>query len=657
MDEPHPYITDFFSLFEISGKDAFVFLNNLITIDPSTLTLNKGSKTLILNPKGDIFFVLWVFRTPQSFLLLIPRSASSALETFLNERVFLEEVTIATLDTHGQMQYYPYPPHHGGEHDSLVSNDIPSAVAEEGAEEREVYIPSISNLKLEDKIAINGNKSIPSGWRFFLRLSGDNDCLEYVHQPTEKDELSTIHQKTISNQRLSALILQGGNGLYLLHNIITEQETSTAKPIISAIAIPNLAEYINYHKGCYPGQEIIIRSHTRKQTAVHWLVGIIPSNKLAHDLLQKQITQNQPHSDFESPYFINVKAQNIKLLTEQKTIGTLSAIARLIPLSPLRPLGTNVTTSIALAVIHRDYALDGNTFSIIDSEGKHCNFMVTHGNMIAEKSYPNSNSNPNGGMGNESFDSIMALGLQAYHQENNNNFSIAEQHFQTALTLNPSHPDPWEALAVIKEKQGNYDEAIRLNEKFAKHSTNSPLPYTNLSRLYMLKGQIERAEEEKQKATILMFRQAAQAKKAAPSEESASTSKNSSLSTKPSSPQDELNKERTRKKIMFKEVLKLDLKDEIANFGLGKILFEEQSYQEAIPHLEQTILTNPNFSLAYAFLGKAFLKVGAFDSAKDVLTRGINCAKKQGEMLPLKAMEEAMGDMGEQATKNSEPPA
>ena len=219
--------------------------------------------------------------------------------------------------------------------------------------------------------------------------------------------------------------------------------------------------------------------------------------------------------------------------------------------------------------------------------------------------------------------SYLDRGLAAYHQSD---YDKARELLHGALSRHARFPDAVEALAVIEERLGDIEKAIELNKRFSVLEPNAVMAHTNLSRLYMKKGWIEKAEEEQKQATLLGYKYGR--KESDPKEMEALRQKAEAG--------------RRAKIEMFQKVLEIDPQDEIANFGLGKLYWEQKRYAAARGHLEKVVAGNPNYSAAYDVLGKSLVGLNEKDEAKRVLTKGIQVAAQQGDLTPKKSMEELL---------------
>ena len=233
--------------------------------------------------------------------------------------------------------------------------------------------------------------------------------------------------------------------------------------------------------------------------------------------------------------------------------------------------------------------------------------------------------------------SYLERGMNAYHK---NNYEEAKELICEALNIHPHFTDAVEVLAVIAEKLGNIEEAISLNKQFAQLDANAVMAPANLSRLYLTKGWIEKAEEEKKKATLLGYKL----------EKFTSGSQTiRELTLK--------HQEENIKKIkMFQEILKMDPLDEIANFSLGKIYHEQKEHQKAKNCLKIVIKNNKNYSAAYNILGKTLIALDEKKEAISIFTQGIEVADEQGHLAPQKSMKEQLMKLIKETTTQTHHP-
>ncbi len=199
-----------------------------------------------------------------------------------------------------------------------------------------------------------------------------------------------------------------------------------------------------------------------------------------------------------------------------------------------------------------------------------------------------------------------------------------------SIELDAKNAEAYEALGVFLSKQDKLDEAISLMKRLAEINPKEIMAHTNLSVYYMKQGRIEDAENEKAEATALQFEQAIEknmAKKLLKKEE------------------EQKKKEMEERVGMFKKVLEIDPKDQVANFGLGSIYLETGRYQEGLEPLKTVIEEYKDYSAAYLLLGKTLEKLSNKEEAIETYKKGIAAASKKGDLMPLKDMQNRMNQL------------
>lgn len=210
-----------------------------------------------------------------------------------------------------------------------------------------------------------------------------------------------------------------------------------------------------------------------------------------------------------------------------------------------------------------------------------------------------------------------ALKLSNNHSKNEEALDILD----CCIKYCPELYDAYEVAGVINGHMGKFEKAIQYMDKLLEKNPKSVMAHTNKSLYFMKLGNIEKAEEEKAKATILSFEQNAKSQKEI----------------------DEMKQkeeaEISRKEKMFKQVLEIDEFDETANYGLGEIALIRGQYKLAIDHLKLAINQNKKLSNAYLKLGQAYLKMNNENDAKNIFKIGVEIAAAQGDMMPANEMQ------------------
>lgn len=414
--------------------------------------------------------------------------------------------------------------------------------------------------------------STPGLSHFSLDLSGDGGRIFFGSSGALAPLREFASKEKISfydSETLDLLTLEAGLPLY-------GRDTDAG---VMAMEVWNYERFIHFKKGCYPGQEIVARTYSQGEVRRR-LFGLASEEAVGWE--------NVPGA---KDFFVK---------------GKKSGEVRRAAYSP------SLGRFIALAYLPREMAYPGMDFEI-EYAGKKHRVRVVKPPFYVKPSLA--------GSARAAYEAGMAL----YHQ---GEWQAALKKFEESQQILPG-PDTCEALALTLERLGKTDESILWNQRFAELDPNAVMARTNLSRLYMQKGLIERAEKEKAKATALGFRLAAA---------EASGKKNVA-----SVPAEDPDADRLRKKNLFEKVLAMDAKDEIANFGMGKWYFDKKDYSAALPHLRTVIEQNAGYSMAYFLLGKSLLETGSVSEGEVILTKGMAVAREKGELMPLRAMEEALG--------------
>ena len=167
-------------------------------------------------------------------------------------------------------------------------------------------------------------------------------------------------------------------------------------------------------------------------------------------------------------------------------------------------------------------------------------------------------------------------------------------------------------------------------DKLLEVQPDSVMAHTNKSLFLMKLGRIEEAEEEKSQATLKSFEQnAKEANKKKQKEELANIER----------------QELEKRKEMFAQVLEIDEKDVIANYGMADILYKEKEYARALEHLEVSLEEDEKHSLAYLLAGKCFYALGEKEKSKVLWERGIQVASQRGDMMPANEMQSLLSKM------------
>ena len=338
-----------------------------------------------------------------------------------------------------------------------------------------------------------------------------------------------------------------------------------------------LDRYVNHDKGCYPGQEIVTRIHQRGRPA-----------KLLRTLHTKEAW------DLRKPFEFSENTKKVAELTSyqyNEITGDSIALAYV-----KTPFYDEIDESFPWVHNRKKYSITNLRLPYYQSPYRAAK---------AARTYEE--------------------GISAYHA---NDLSLARERFERALEINPQYGDSYEALGMVAEKEEKIEEAIGHNQKLVRILPDSVMGYTNLSRLYMLKGWINKAEEEQQRAQDVYFRLQQKNKPVATMSKDAIAEQNQKLQA-----------EREKKRKIFEQVLEMDPEDEIAHFGLGKMFCDQLLFDKARPHLEKLLEVNPKYSAAWPLLVKAYLGLDEMELAEESILKGIEITTQMGDLMPGKQLE------------------
>jgi folate-binding protein YgfZ len=223
---------------------------------------------------------------------------------------------------------------------------------------------------------------------------------------------------------------------------------------------------------------------------------------------------------------------------------------------------------------------------------------------------------------NEIFDNLYHDAVNEYSI--NNNADLSKKMLESLIGKFPKKGDAYESLGVILGHEGNFLAAIDLMDSLLELDPENVMSHTNKSLFYMKMGNIEKAEDEKAKATMKTFMQAGKKSLDKKNQEAKAAKEKA---------------ERDQKKLMFNEVMEIDPDDEIALLGLGEIYYHEQNYSQATELLEKLLTINPKQSQAYLWLGLVHQHTGNKEQAKNIWSEGVKIAAAKGDLMPANQMQ------------------
>lgn len=197
---------------------------------------------------------------------------------------------------------------------------------------------------------------------------------------------------------------------------------------------------------------------------------------------------------------------------------------------------------------------------------------------------------------------------------------IAKEYLYKAYQLDGSNPEIIEALGALEGRLGNLKEAIQLMDELEKVDPKTVMAHTNKSLFYMRLGEIEKAEDEKSKATVKSFENVAQ--------------------------QNNNKKDELLKRLdMYRQVIEIDEEDEMANQGSAHIYFELEEFDKSLPFLEKLLSMNSSNYKALSLKGKVLMRTGQEAQAKALLLKASDLAGEKGDFLVANEMQSLINSL------------
>ncbi len=344
---------------------------------------------------------------------------------------------------------------------------------------------------------------------------------------------------------------------------------------------------ISYTKGCFQGQEVLARVKSHGS----------PNKQLAGLILE-------PAATIESGTPLMVAGQEAAQVLSN---GYSSKLGK----------------QVALALVKRDYRTPGR---VLEASAGEWNGTASVQMLPFIQNYDLK------AKARELYQGALQLYTTGGAVENNISQAITD--LRTALLLDSTMEDAYEALGVILSKEGQIDEAVQLMEALARINPDSIMAYANLSVFYLEQGGgKEKAEEAKAQSMSIRMRLAAKEAMQQHQEKEDNV---------------KIEAEARERQAMFEQVIEIDADDLFANNGLGNCYNILKEYALAEKYLLKALAIKPTHTVAYQELGTTYEGLGQLDKAIDTYKAGIDVAAQKGDMTPLKAMQSRLDALSKQ---------
>ncbi|WP_051532391.1 YgfZ/GcvT domain-containing protein [Brackiella oedipodis] len=234
-----------FTVLQASGADVFDFLQGQFTQDLKKCTENRALVAAWCNPKGRVLanFLVWKVATPEpSYYLLMQADIVQAVLKRLRMYVLRAKVVFTQLQS----------PVFG------VISHAPLAAAE--------TLNSEHNIQVLDQHQL-------------IQVSALEDTKAYVlidSANTGAEQSAAVAQQlgvplTEDAQQFS----QYWNAVQIFSGIAWIKQSNTEKFLVQSLNYDALGA-VNFRKGCYPGQEVVARSHYKGNLKRRAIIGVSP---------------------------------------------------------------------------------------------------------------------------------------------------------------------------------------------------------------------------------------------------------------------------------------------------------------------------------------------------------------------------------------------
>jgi folate-binding protein YgfZ len=578
-----------YSLIEIYGPDSERFINAQTTSDVKALKPYQWQPSALLDRKAHVVAYFNLYRKNSSYRIIAEESQVATILEHLDKYIFSDKVELLNLSS-GKML-------------ALIGSDARTIINDNLSQK---------NSALFERDLIDGDLCGINVHIFRAPLSSREAFLIYC----SGEQFESL------NEKLLPILNKKGARKLTEDDLLVERVEAglpqfakdfTSENLIIELGLEDKA--ISYTKGCFQGQEVLARVKGHGS----------PNKQLAGLILELK-----SNSD---------KADSEKITTNKIPIGTpLMVAGQEVAKILSNAYSERMQQHIALAMVKRDYRTPGRVLEVsieTPAENKNTNTFSGQAKIKllpfiepedlkqkakslyeeALKLYATLDNKQQAG---ESQD-------QSQVQGESTNTDEAISKLRTALLLDSSLEDAYEALGVILSKENQLDEAVELMEALARINPDSIMAYANLSVFYLEQGGgKEKAEEAKAQSMSIRMRLAAK-EAMQEHQQKEDTAK--------------IEAEAIERKAMFEQVIEIDSDDLFANNGLGNCYNILQQYQLAEPYLLKAIEIKPNHTVAYQELGRTYEGLGQIEKAIETFKRGIDVAAQKGDMTPLKAMQ------------------
>ncbi len=212
-------------LIQASGEDALNFLHGQFTNDLNAVTENLSQLSSYCNPKGRMLSIFRVFMQGNDYFLLMPKDVIDATLKKLTMFKLMAKVDLTDVS------------------DEFVVFGMTGENLNSFFNENKLPFPE------------NINQTIQHNETTLIRIPSENSRVLFIGR--------TEHAAAIQNS-ISEYTVQASSDIWQLDDIqsgIPQITADTSEAFIPQMVNLELIGGVNFQKGCYPGQEIVARTH------------------------------------------------------------------------------------------------------------------------------------------------------------------------------------------------------------------------------------------------------------------------------------------------------------------------------------------------------------------------------------------------------------
>jgi folate-binding protein YgfZ len=230
-------------LVRIEGRDRLRFLQAQTTNDLRTLQEGQGIYTAFCTPTGHLLADAYLLEAEQSYILLLPPAAFSTMLERLSQLIILDEVELIPLQ------------------EGLGMLSVQGSCADEVLEEIGLEPPPAGELRHHARIwqktevrLVRCQRTLWGGYDLILPFEAHEEM---------KTALVATGVLPITPELYEVLRYEAGIPLYGV-----DMDDRTLAPEMGPAFE---AKYLSYTKGCYTGQEVLMRIRARGHTNRTWV--------------------------------------------------------------------------------------------------------------------------------------------------------------------------------------------------------------------------------------------------------------------------------------------------------------------------------------------------------------------------------------------------